>query len=110
MISKNKVDKAGQYLSSNSAQYNLEFLEAEEIFDEYRKLHLKPLSNTTLELQDWLNQSGTDYYIAQRLKRKPQILRKLNRFKSRLTQLQDVGGSRVIVETNKMIQDTEPYT
>lgn len=44
---------------------------------------------------------GTEYYIAQRLKRKPQIIRKLNRLSVRLTQLQDIGGCRIIVPKDK---------
>ncbi|MEW5838832.1 MAG: RelA/SpoT domain-containing protein [Pseudomonadota bacterium] len=48
-----------------------------------------------------LSDYGADYYIAQRLKRKPQIIRKLNRLSVRLTQLQDIGGCRIIVPKNK---------
>lgn len=78
-------------------------IELEDVFDEYRKSHLEPLSETTLELQRWLNEYGHDYYIAQRLKRKPQIIRKLNRLSVRLTQLQDIGGCRIIVEKNELV-------
>lgn len=78
-------------------------VELEDVFDEYRKSHLEPLSETTLELQRWLNEYGHDYYIAQRLKRKPQIIRKLNRLSVRLTQLQDIGGCRIIVEKNDLV-------
>ncbi|MBO1249529.1 RelA/SpoT domain-containing protein [Comamonas denitrificans] len=78
-------------------------VEFEDVFDEYRKSHLEPLSETTLELQRWLNEYGHDYYIAQRLKRKPQIIRKLNRLSVRLTQLQDIGGCRIIVEKNELV-------
>ncbi|QEL57772.1 RelA/SpoT domain-containing protein [Chromobacterium paludis] len=78
-------------------------IDLEEAFDEYRKSHLEPLSETTLELQAWLNEYGHDYYIAQRLKRKPQIVRKLNRLSVRLTQLQDIGGCRIIVEKNELV-------
>ena len=77
----------------------------EDIFDAYRAAHLGPLSNTTLELQRWLDEYGRSYYIAQRLKRKPQILRKLRRLSVRLTQLQDIGGCRIIVENNKDVDD-----
>ena len=72
-----------------------------DAFDEYRMNHLEPLSKTTMELQQWLAQFGKDYFIAQRLKRKPQILRKLKRFSVRLSQLQDIGGTRVIVDQNQ---------
>lgn len=78
-----------------------EYIELEYVFDEFRKLHLQPLSELTLELQHWLSEYGESYYIAQRLKRKPQIIRKLNRLSVRLTQLQDIGGCRIIVDKNK---------
>lgn len=75
-------------------------LELECIFDDYRKGHLEPLTQLTLKLQSLLEEHTEDYYIAQRLKRKPQILRKLTRFSVRLSQLQDIGGSRIIVNSN----------
>lgn len=109
-ISKAKIDKAGSVLAHSqgmteddllsSEEILNKFLESESLFDEYRKSHLQPLSQTTLELQNWLTDYGKSYYIAQRLKRKPQIIRKLNRLSVRLTQLQDVGGCRIIVEKN----------
>lgn len=106
MASKALIDKAGKFLSTTKNIINWEDMEYEEIFDDYRKLHLSPLSRTTLEVQSWLNQSDINYYIAQRLKRKPQILRKLKRFSVRLTQLQDIGGARIIVENNKAVDST----
>lgn len=100
MASKASIDRAGRVLAGRLAADEYEELELEDTFDEYRKAHLEPLSEMTVELQDWLSQYGGTYYIAQRLKRKPQILRKLKRFSVRLTQLQDIGGCRIIVETN----------
>jgi ppGpp synthetase/RelA/SpoT-type nucleotidyltranferase len=84
-------------------------IELEDVFDEYRKSHLEPLSETTLELQGWLNEYGHDYYIAQRLKRKPQIVRKLNRLSVRLTQLQDIGGCRIILEKNELVEQAVEF-
>lgn len=106
VVSKAKIDKAGRYLSDSSRDYDEEMLELEMIFDEYRKEHLEPLTRLTLELQSWLHSHTADYYIAQRLKRKPQILRKLNRFSVRLTQLQDIGGCRIIVADNNKVDAT----
>lgn len=77
----------------------------EEYFDLYRQSHLSPLSRTTVDIQNILQGYGKNYYIAQRLKRKPQIVRKLNRFSVRLTQLQDIGGCRIIVPMNKDVDD-----
>lgn len=103
-LSKTKIDKSGRALS-NAGELTEEILELEDVFDAYRAAHLEPLSKTTLELQKWLHGYGGNYYIAQRLKRKPQILRKLKRLSVRLTQLQDIGGCRIIVNSNRDVDD-----
>ena len=110
-ISKTKIDKAGIILTKDieSTENIQEYLELEQVFDEYRKAHLQPLTQTTLELQSWLGNYNTSYYIAQRLKRKPQIIRKLIRLSVRVTQLQDIGGCRIIVETNKEVDRLHGY-
>ena len=101
--SKSKVDKSGQALAKGKCGSEEEMIELEGVFDQYRKAHLQPLTECTLELQNWLTDYGTKYYIAQRLKRKPQIVRKLNRLSVRLTQLQDIGGCRIIVSDNRAV-------
>lgn len=95
--SKTRIDRAGNALAKETYRSEDEYFELEDVFDEYRKSHLQPLSETTLEIQGWLGDYGGSYYIAQRLKRKPQIIRKLKRLSARLSQLQDIGGSRIIV-------------
>lgn len=100
VASKSKIDKAGATLSKLDKLETIEHLELDEVFHNYRKYHLRPLTECTLELQKWLTEYGSKYYIAQRLKRKPQILRKLRRLSVRLTQLQDIGGCRIIVDSN----------
>ncbi len=104
-ISKSKVDRAGQILSDTEREYDEASLDAEYILDEYRKAHLEPLTRITLELQTWLQSFEKKYFIAQRLKRKPQILRKLRRLSVRLTQLQDIGGCRIIVDSNNDVDE-----
>lgn len=104
-----RIDKAGQALAKDIVDNVEEYFELEEVFDEYRKSHLQPLTETTLELQQWLNSYGSSYYIAQRLKRKPQIIRKLLRLSVRLTQLQDIGGCRIIVDTNRDVDKLLTY-
>lgn len=99
-ISKSAIDRAGRYLSQEREELTMEGLEYEDIFDRYRAAHLAPLTRLTLTIQDWLQRYGSPYYIAQRLKRKPQIARKLSRLSVRLSQLQDIGGLRIIVPNN----------
>ncbi|MGV1803921.1 RelA/SpoT domain-containing protein [Agrobacterium vitis] len=100
LLSNSKIDKAGRTLSDLNREYDEMSLEMEYIFENYRKNHLEPLTKVTLEIQAWLQSFDKKYYIAQRLKRRPQILRKLRRLSVRLTQLQDIGGCRIIVEKN----------
>lgn len=107
--SKTKIDKSGLALAKTKFKDEVDFIELEETFDEYRKEHLQPLSETTLELQQLLTNYGAPYYIAQRLKRKPQIIRKLNRLSVRLTQLQDIGGCRIIVQRNSDVDKLYKY-
>jgi len=107
--SKTKIDKAGLALAKGKFRDEVDYIELEDAFDEYRKAHLQPLSETTLELQRLLVNYGASYYIAQRLKRKPQIVRKLNRFSVRLTQLQDIGGCRIIVHHNADVNKLYNY-
>lgn len=98
--SKSLIDNAGKSLSKDTETDVDKYILYTEAFDEYRKNHLEPLSQMTMELQMWLSQYENEYFIAQRLKRKPQILRKLKRFSVRLSQLQDIGGARIIVNQN----------
>lgn len=108
-LSNTLIDKAGKALAKDSETDVERYIKYIDAFDEYRKNHLVPLSKTTIELQQWLNQYGKEYFIAQRLKRKPQILRKLLRFSVRLSQLQDIGGARIIVDQNKDVDEVVSF-
>lgn len=99
-LSNTKIDRAGNAIARDRYRSDDEYIELDDLFDEYRGAHLQPLSETTLELQGWLESFDTPFYIAQRLKRKPQIIRKLKRLSVRLSQLQDIGGARIIVPRN----------
>ena len=103
-LSNSKIDRAGQAMAKGRCSTEEELIELENVFDEHRKAHLQPLTECTIELQNWLSDCGVKYYIAQRLKRKPQIIRKLNRLSVRLTQLQDIGGCRIIVSDNRDVE------
>jgi ppGpp synthetase/RelA/SpoT-type nucleotidyltranferase len=102
-LSRTKIDKSGERLAKDTWTSEEQYIESEIVLDDYRKLHLEPLTEITLRLQSWLHEFGKDFYIAQRIKRKPQILRKLKRFHVRLSQLQDIGGVRVIFDDNTHI-------
>ncbi len=109
MYSKTKIDSSGQALAKGVFKSEDQELEAEIVFDDYRRAHLEPLTEVTYLVQGWLAQLDKKFYIAQRLKRRPQILRKMRRFSVRLTQLQDIGGNRVIVDTNADVEGLRKY-
>jgi ppGpp synthetase/RelA/SpoT-type nucleotidyltranferase len=100
-LSNTSIDKAGRILAQTDVPDLAKFEQAENQLNMFRQAHLGPLTEFTLQLQQWLSTYGGDYYVAQRLKRKPQIIRKLRRLSVRLTQLQDIGGARIVVKTNK---------
>jgi ppGpp synthetase/RelA/SpoT-type nucleotidyltranferase len=100
MPSKTAIDRAGRALAKGSFASDEERLRHEAILDAYRQAHLEPLTSTTLQLQSWMSGFKGQYYIAQRLKRKPQIIRKLQRLPGRLVQLQDIAGARIVVKSN----------
>jgi len=97
---KSRIDKAGKVLSAPLEELTEEYLELEDVFDRFREAHLQPLTALTTIFQQVLTEAGESYYIAQRLKRKPQIIRKLTRLSVRLTQLQDIGGFRIILHSD----------
>lgn len=103
--SKSQLDKAGNILAKEKWKDDAEYIICDDIIDGHRKNHLEPLTEVMLKLQEWLSEFNKTYYIAQRLKRKPQILRKLRRFSIRLSQLQDIGGCRIIFETNEELNE-----
>ena len=100
MLSKTAIDKAGRYLAKKGELSEHERIAHELVLDEYRRAHLAPLTTATIQLQRWLDGFQGRYYIAQRLKRKPQIIRKLKRLSVRLVQLQDIAGARIVVPSN----------
>lgn len=107
-ISKTQLDKAGSILAK-CTNYDEAALDADIIVDTWRENHIIPLTEITLKLQEWLKEYNKDYYLAQRLKRKPQIVRKLNRLSVRLSQLQDIGGCRIIFPNNTIIDEFISY-
>lgn len=104
-ISKTAIDRAGNALAKEKFKTYEEWEAADKIFDEFRQAHLQPLTSTTIAIQNWFRADNASYIIVQRLKRKPQILKKLRRLNTRLTQLQDIGGLRIIVDQNSDVDN-----
>jgi hypothetical protein len=100
-----QVDKAGRLLRdwwrmpSEEAQFDEdELTDAVGIIVEYRSGFQKPLKEVTVGMRQFVERESSEVTVGQRLKRNPQILNKLGRFRSmRLTQMEDIAGCRAIL-------------
>ena len=109
IISKSAIDRAVNILAKEKFKTYEEWVAADKIFDDFRQAHLQPLTSTTFAIQNWFLADNSTYIIVQRLKRKPQILKKLRRLNTRLTQLQDIGGLRIVVDQNSDVDRLIEY-
>lgn len=108
-ISNTRIDRAGRALAKDDFASSDDRESANLVLNEYRRLHLEPLTSAALQLQRWMDDFGQSYYIAHRLKRKPQIVRKLRRLTGRLTQLQDIAGARIVLKHNDAVDQLRKY-
>ena len=92
-----EIDEAGRKLVSlrNDPERESEWLDAVHVVDQWRRAHSEPLRTFQANLRRRVKSRGI---VATRLKRLPTIIGKLERLQRlRLSQLQDIGGCRVIV-------------
>ncbi|MGI9077182.1 MAG: RelA/SpoT domain-containing protein [Gemmatimonadaceae bacterium] len=97
-----EVDAAGKYLASNWWGFpadELERLDASlAILNNWRSAHSFPLNTFQSTLRKKARAIYPNAIVAQRIKRVPSIMLKLERFPSmNLSQMQDIGGCRAIV-------------
>ena len=95
--SPDEIDEAGRKLIAlrNEPERESEWLEAVNVVDQWRRAHSDPLRTFQVNLRRRVGRRGI---VATRLKRLPTIIGKLERLQRlRLSQLQDIGGCRVIV-------------
>lgn len=100
-LSKKQVKKAGDRLQKEYRGI-LELPPEQKLHDigtvdRWRQLHADPLAWVTDALARRIEPIATQVVLAQRLKRMPQIIRKLARYETmKLDQMQDLGGCRAI--------------
>ncbi|MDR2870351.1 MAG: RelA/SpoT domain-containing protein [Deferribacteraceae bacterium] len=97
--SKSAVRKAGDILKSSNpepAAYDA----AAGVLSQWRSLHSYPINTFQAYLRNRIKRDGyRSAIIAQRLKRMPSIITKLQRFSNmQLDRMQDIGGLRVVVD------------
>ncbi|WP_174546390.1 RelA/SpoT domain-containing protein [Nocardiopsis dassonvillei] len=111
MVSKSRVDKAGRVLRKY-AQTSTELLDegevdqAWQVLREYRTGFAKPLATANMGLRSYVRTVTQDSNLApvQRLKQPRRIMEKLARFTIRLSQMEDIGGCRVVLPDLDTVQ------
>lgn len=100
--SKEQVNRSGSYLAQKDINLadEIELDNHLEIFNYWRSLHSYVMKIIYVNLKRRVSKMNiTNVIIAQRLKRAPSILSKLNRFpKMKLSRMQDIAGVRIIVK------------
>jgi len=102
--SKSKIDKAGQTLLKPNTK--LQYENALETLSQWRSYHASPLSTFAQTLKSRVKKISlsNNTIVAQRLKRTPSILLKLQVHKTmRLSTMQDIGGLRAIVDNPREV-------
>lgn len=95
---KKDVRKASQVIRSANPD-PIELMDAIELLSWWRSLHSYPINTFQAYLRSKVKQAHPSAIVAQRLKRMPSIITKLQRFPTmQLDRMQDIGGLRVILE------------
>lgn len=108
MASRTRIDRAGRLLrdwwETPSGSKEAQAFDEEELTEavgaivDYRSGFQDPLKKVTVGLRQFVERESSEIVVGQRLKRDPQILNKLGRFRSmRLTQMEDIAGCRAIL-------------
>jgi hypothetical protein len=99
------VDRAGQILRSVDASNEEELILAFDVLENWRAAHAFPLNTFQVVLRRRAHEVDSEALVAQRLKRVPSILKKLeDRPSMRLAQMQDIGGCWAVLRTVRMAQ------
>jgi ppGpp synthetase/RelA/SpoT-type nucleotidyltranferase len=99
--SKNQVDRAGVVLASEQEVSTEQLAWAYDILNNWRASHSFPLNNFQNNLRAKSKNIQSGAIVVQRIKRLESIVRKLRREQTsalRLSQMQDIGGCRVILK------------
>jgi ppGpp synthetase/RelA/SpoT-type nucleotidyltranferase len=103
-FSSEQIDKIGKRFAAGKATE-----EDLQTLNDWRKLHWVTINTFQATLRNYVKDTDKSHgTVAQRLKRLPTILDKLNRIPTmRLSQMQDIGGLRAIVGTVDKVRKIE---
>lgn len=106
-FTKTQADKAGYLLLDPSASLGDSFW-AGEVLSNWRAAHAYPINTFQATLRGKLARVDKRAIVAQRLKRTPSILHKLERFPTmRLSRMQDIGGLRAVMSSIDHVKKLE---
>lgn len=100
--SMSQVAKAGKFLKEEILWSDEDYEHIVEMFriaNNWRDSHMLPMRRMRMELVAQLRKAKLKGVTAARVKRMPSIRRKLQRLSTKLNQIQDLGGCRVILPT-----------
>lgn len=100
------VNAAGKLLRNGPGESLLDYFDALDAINNWRASHAFPLNTFQMNLRRKGRLVDSDCLVAQRIKRLNSIKHKLDRFpQMKLTQMQDIGGCRAIVQTPDQVRE-----
>jgi hypothetical protein len=105
-ISKNQIRKAGKILKSVDSSSD-DRNDALDLLSEWRTRHAYPLNQAYKIVNRIAVPIDKKAIFGQRLKRAKSIISKLQRLKSGLNEMQDIAGSRVILNNYKQLLEVD---
>lgn len=107
MHSKEKVNRCGELLRAwwtSSDPWSDAVGDAYDVLWDFRRGFQYPMQKTAVGVRQFVRGESSQVVVAQRLKRLPQIIHKLNRMPStKLARIEDIGGCRAILVTRSEI-------
>jgi len=107
-FSKNQINRAGEIITSPEDFTAAEHEWAAEVLANHRACHGYPINTFQATLRSKLSSIDPKAIVAQRLKRTPSIVLKLQRYRGmQLARMQDIGGLRAVVRSVKRVRQLE---
>jgi len=106
--SRMQIDKAGGILANAGSHSGTEEVWANKVLANWRGCHGYPMNTFQATLRNKVKRVDDKAIVAQRLKRAPSIILKLQRFQGmRLSRMQDIGGLRAVVSSVAKVRALE---
>ena len=104
---KNQINNAGAILIDKASSPE-KIHTSLEVLGNWRACHGYPMNTFNVTLRQKLKKIDKEALVAQRLKRTPSILGKLQRLQNmQLARMQDIGGLRAVVSSIKKVRQLE---